>query len=189
MLNSVELPYRTDGFTWSICPISGSLVRSHSRGKIKESIPYKVAEALAYCDNPYLCSSFSADYDCLDIPKATLKKLNRMHRVLLAISNKHFFLSRLYANLHKNMFIDTKDAMTAISKLPMHREYSHLLCLQRTLLAAKTSKSFKAKGVLFIGAFLPTADMHAWIIEDGFQPDENDRDWINFRPMLALYYG
>jgi hypothetical protein len=30
--------------------------------------------------------------------------------------------------------------------------------------------------------------MHAWIIENGTQPDPQDREWILYRPLLALYY-
>ena len=66
-------------------------------------------------------------------------------------------------------------------------ELKHQLCLQRAFLASKISKSFEANGVIFIGAFLPTGDMHAWIIENGIQPDSDDRGWINYRPLLALY--
>lgn len=52
----------------------------------------------------------------------------------------------------------------------------------------KTSKTFKKDGILFIGASLPSGKMHAWIIENGIQPDRLDRNWIMYRPMLALYY-
>ena len=48
--------------------------------------------------------------------------------------------------------------------------------------------NFKKNGVLFIGAQLPLKSLHAWIIEDNFQPDRDDRQWINYRPLLALTY-
>jgi hypothetical protein len=62
-------------------------------------------------------------------------------------------------------------------------------CLQRCLSVAKTSSSFQKSGVIFIGALLPLREMHAWIIEDGQQPDNEDRDWINFTPLLALCFN
>jgi len=41
--------------------------------------------------------------------------------------------------------------------------------------------------VIFIGVFLPSKSMHAWIIEDGIQPDPSDTMWINFQPVAVLY--
>lgn len=29
--------------------------------------------------------------------------------------------------------------------------------------------------------------MHAWIVEDGKQPDPFDDMWINFQPVAAIY--
>jgi hypothetical protein len=79
--------------------------------------------------------------------------------------------------------------MKAISVMHEQEEEYGQRCLQRAMLAVKTSESFKKNGVLFIGALLPTSNMHAWIIEAGTQPDVADRDWILYRPLLAFYYS
>jgi len=42
--------------------------------------------------------------------------------------------------------------------------------------------------VIFIGVFLPSNTMHAWIIEDGKIVDPYDGIWLNFQPVAALYY-
>lgn len=75
-----------------------------------------------------------------------------------------------------------------IAKIPEQELFHERLCLQRSFLALKTSKTFKKNGVLFIGASLPTGNMHAWIIEDNYQPDTLDREWIMYEPLLAFYY-
>ena len=86
------------------------------------------------------------------------------------------------------MFEKTNEAITYINSLPPQVELKHRLCLQRAFLSSKISKSFIKEGVIFIGAFLPTGDMHAWIIENGVQPDFDDRGWVNYRPLLAFYH-
>ena len=72
-----------------------------------------------------------------------------------------------------------------INELPSHDSEA---CLQRALTVAKCSKKFKTHGVVLIGAQLPLKSLHAWIVEDGVQPDPEDRQWVNFLPLLALAY-
>lgn len=187
-LKHIELPYTTEGSTWTISPISGSLLRSKAKICSQISIPQKVKNAIEFCDNPYLCRYHREESQISNISKVTFDQLDRMHSVFLKLNNKHFYLSRLYASIRKNLFLDTYNSLSAISLLPTQKLSGHLLCLQRSLLTAKISKDFESKGVIFIGAFLPSVEMHAWIIEDGFQPDRNDREWIHYRPLLALYY-
>jgi len=187
-LRHFELPFNQDDCSWCICPFSGSLIKASSKPKNSKTVPDKVAQALRYCSNPYLCKPHIREPSERHRFDQTLNTLNRMHRLLERIGSGQFFVSRCYASIRHEIFMDTSHAMAAIGELPSEKEYSHRLCLQRTLLAAKTSKSFKTNGVLFVGSLLPTPDMHAWIIEDGCQPDANDRQWILFRPMLALYY-
>jgi hypothetical protein len=86
------------------------------------------------------------------------------------------------------MFANTRLAFSAVSQLPGHKDSNNDRCLQRSLLVAKTSKSFSQSGVLFIGAEFSTGEMHAWVIENQAQPDPDDRTWINYRPLLALHH-
>lgn len=183
------LPFYKDGYTWSICPFSGSLIKDQTIATIKTNPPEKVIDALKYCNNPYLCKPYDTVYQRkLEVNKTIFVRLNYMHRIFIFLSNKRFFLSRQYANFHKSLFPTTTEAMMAISQLPVEKKQKGKLCLQRTLLALKTSMSFQENGVLFIGALLPAVNMHAWIIENGTQPDVYDRDWILYRPLLAFYY-
>lgn len=190
ILKHIELPYFKDGYTWSICPYSGSLIKDQTNESINNNLPEKISEALKYCNNPYLCQAYDTiSHKTIAVKKSTVNHLSRMHRIFIYLSNKRFFLSKIYSNFTKILFPTTSDAMMAISKIPVQREKRGELCLQRALLAIKTSKSFKRNGVLFIGALLPTVNMHAWIIESGTQPDLDDREWILYRPLLAFYYN
>jgi hypothetical protein len=83
------------------------------------------------------------------------------------------------------MFDSTEQAISKITELYFADAGSD--CLQKTLLAAKTSRSFASDGVLFIGANLPTGHMHAWIIEKNTQPDPVDRHWISYQPLFAIH--
>lgn len=187
-LKHIKLPYYDGNNFWSICPYNGSLLKTESKNYLHPaSIPKKVSKVLKYCNNPYLCNT----YNEIEVKHDNYKlfaELNRMHNRLLKISNKRFYLTRIYSSLRKLMFENTNEAIAYINRLPPQVEYKHQLCLQRAFLAAKISKSFTKDGVIIIGAFLPTGDMHAWIIEDGKQPDIDDRGWINYRPLLAIYY-
>jgi hypothetical protein len=183
-----ELPHTFDNSLWSICPYTGSLIKEYN-GKYRKNknIPQKVSEALEYCNNPYLLGP-NIDYRISSKNKILLEKLKLMHDRLLKINNNRFFITRLYSSLKQIMFDNTSEAILNINSLSIQIDLKHQLCLQRAFLAAKISESFQEKGVLFIGAFLPTGDMHAWIIENGVQPDYEDNGWINYRPLIAFYH-
>lgn len=185
--SSFSIEYR--GFFYSICPYTGNLIQNKNRDKRNENkrLPMKVIHALSICDNPYKCV-YPQESELISIP-SVFEKINNYHKTLLRISNKRFFLTKLYAQAGKPLFRNTTETFTYISQIQEQKESREKLCLQRAFLAMKTSKSFKRNGVLFIGAALPTGNMHAWIIEYGKQPDILDRDWIMYKPLLAFYYN
>lgn len=181
------LPHNDEKYLWQINPSTGSLIRQQSIKKINyKPIPEKVSNALAYCDNPFLCSIFCEE-TASNFSDSNILKVNAFHNKLLAISNRRFLLTKIYSSFKDKIFDSTSQSLNAINTLELHHERRHELCLQRSFLAAKTSKSFTKNGVIFIGAFLPTGDMHCWIIENSAQPDINDRSWINYRPLIAFY--
>ena len=187
-LKHIELPYYNETIVWSICPFTGSLLKSKTeKNAHQEKIPIKVSQALEYCNQPYLCKVNNEI--AISISNVNLFiKLTKMHDRLLKISNNRFYMTRLYSSIKNLMFENTSEAISCINSLPPQVEFKHQLCLQRAFLSAKISKSFIDDGVIFIGAFLPTGDMHAWIIENGKQPDYDDRGWVNYRPLLAFYH-
>lgn len=187
-LKHIALPYYDKDIVWSICPYTGSLLKGSAEKKPnQENIPLKVFQALEYCNQPYLCIVNNK----IEISSSNVNltsKLTKMHDRLLKIGNNRFYMTRLYSSLKNLMFENTNEAITYINSLPPQVEFKHQLCLQRAFLSSKISRGFIENGVIFIGAFLPTGDMHAWIIENGKQPDYDDRGWVNYRPLLAFYH-
>ena len=113
--------------------------------------------------------------------------LKKIYSRLSYLRKKSFLLSVFYTSLRRSLYETSFEAMSDISHLFPEDQYAES-CLQKALTVAKVSKKFKSHGVLFIGAQLPLKSMHAWIIEDGIQPDQADRRWINYLPLLALAY-
>ena len=188
MLSVVRLPVEVDGFIWSLNAITGSLLKSTkplSASALINQIPFKVQNALKYCHSPYELIAPRKIASEQSIPVENLRKLQRFSNNLQTLRGKWLILSLIYAGFPDLIFDNTEIAMEQISKLYNHSIGSD--CLQKTMLAAKTSKSFSDLGVIFIGANLPTGHMHSWIIEDGYQPDLLDRHWISYQPILAIF--
>ncbi len=186
MLHAVRLPVEFEGFWWTISPLTGSLLRHvYKPHSLFDDINQKVRSALEICEHPFNCE-WSPIPSEGRLSEKNFRQLNQMHDRLLWIGNNHFFLSMLYAGLKRNIFATTKEAMSEIALIPEQAIHRDERCLQRCLLAAKTSESFKQNGVLLIGSIPDDGDMHAWIIESDSQPDHMDRGWINYIPMLAI---
>lgn len=185
-MRKVSLPYQKDGEWWYISPLSGSLFRSKERpcGSSQRRSMLKVREAIEFCDNPYYCRWLPND-DSHEHKSPSSMVLKCLGEYFKFLGNRNFFLSVSCAGFNIGLFESTREAFSAISALPGLGGADDS-CLQRSLLAAMVSKSFVTKGVVLIGAELSTGEMHAWIIEDGEQPDSQDRSWINYRPLLAL---
>jgi len=188
-LKHIQLPYYEGDIIWTVCPITGSLLKTnmHKNEKMKMKIPLKVLKAIEFCNQPYSCCLNNDSKEVQPRELKLVEKTNKIHEILLKIGNNRFYLTRLYSSFKHELFNTTVESIFQINSIEIQIELKHRLCLQRAFLAAKISKSFENNGVLFIGAFLPTGDMHAWIIENGVQPDSDDRGWINYRPLLAFY--
>lgn len=187
-MRHVKIPYFDGEYYYEINPFTGNLIR-HKNKICSKSFPKKVIEALFICDNPYLINPHQLDIVESTLDPHEINKLKRMHKMFMKIGNKRFYLSLIYSKIKKDLFDNTKLALRSISmNITDQIERRNELCLQRSLLALKISKSFKHSGVLFIGASLPTGNMHAWIIESNCNPDHQDREWIMYRPLLAFYY-
>lgn len=186
MLRPYLLPILYRDHWWYISPITGSLIKTKKAPVAQHGrhLPRLISAALLHCEDPYLCR-WDPKPITVRLEKPNERRLSTFNRMFLRLGNRRFFLSILYAGISHHLFENTQHAMGAISMMQEHALRRDELCLPRTLLAAKTSKTFQQKGVIFIGALITTGDMHAWIIEDGRQPDPEDRFWINFRPLLA----
>ena len=182
------MPYYDGTANWSICPFTGSLLKT-SNSEYKHAtidIPLKVSRAIECCNQPYLLSLSNEAISPIG-NQNLVEKIEKMHNVILKLGNSRFYIIRLYCSFRHDLFDTTAEAVTNINSLNLQIELKNELCLPKSFLAAKISKSFKDCGVIFIGPHLPTGNMHAWIIENGTQPDSDDRDWVNYRPLLAFY--
>lgn len=98
---------------------------------------------------------------------------------------KHFHIGLfLVSKIRLNIFDDSKTACEVFTKC--HPNNQNILCLPRSIFIATTSKRFKAHGAMFIGVFLPSKHMHAWIIEDRANPCSFDTIWTNFTPVAIM---
>lgn len=188
-LRSYNIPTEIRHHWWWISSYSGSLLKSETPPVFvrQQVYPSRLISALAMCADPYRCKWAS--------PLAAISGINqdqailKMYRRLVWISNKRYLLSLTYSQISSPIFVTTQEAFSAISQIDDESSNRSERCLQRCLLAIKTSRSFREKGVLFIGSMVETREMHAWIIEDGEQPDHEDRSWINHRPLLAYTFA
>ena len=111
----------------------------------------------------------------------------KIYAKLMVFACKHsFYLASLITNLPFIKFNDTKQALQVFLQLFPNTIQQRTLCLSRTLFVAATSKSFKKSGTAFIGVFLPSRKMHAWIIESNGNPDPFDDMWLLYQPVIAI---
>lgn len=184
-LSWTSLPLINGPDVFYLDSITGSLRRKLSSSAKPLTTHAKLASALALCEDPYL---MQASHPCglaSPLPVQSLRGLIVL-RTLRLLWKTHFFLARAYAAHPLPLFRSAKTATAFFHAQTRVEDYDHL-CLPRALFAAKTSAAFVPHGVLFIGAFIPTRLMHAWLIEAGNNPDPRDLAWHHYRPLAALF--
>lgn len=155
--------------------------------------PQKVKSALDVVNNPYLHS----DFQLFQIPKehlvqsfsfstcASFFNVTKLKLFTFFIRN-FFFFKDVISFLCNKKYSNTTYAILNFRRTLKYNQEN--LCLPRTFYAAYTSESFRKNGVLFIGIMLPQRTLHAWIIEDGINPDPYDYYWTQYQPLAAFYY-
>ncbi len=176
-----QIPLKEGNNTYKIDRLTGSLIYYEKRDAIKKSTyPKKLLNALALCDKPYhlLPYDVSGQHQ-IDIKAVIIAKS------IYYISKVNFNISHKINSIIRPKYADSKQGIEVFRQL-YYDEKQDEMCLPRSVFAACMSKKFKNAGVIFIGVFLPSKSMHAWIIENGMQPDVNDNIWINFKPVGAI---
>jgi hypothetical protein len=162
-----------------MCPLTGDLL-SEEREPRPKKYPAKLQQALQLCNQPYnLLSISSGDQD----QNLMAQSAKFGVRKIIYIAKLNFFIARQYAAFKNPVFENSEQAISHFRK--MHSEQNGL-CLPRALFAAKTSQAFESSGVVFLGVFLPSSQMHAWVIENQKQPDSMDNIWLHYRPVAAI---
>jgi hypothetical protein len=162
-----------------MCPLTGDLLSEEKEPRPKQ-YPVKLQQALKLCNRPYnLTSISSGDHD----PDLTIPSAKFGVRKMIYIAKLNFFIARQYAAFTNPVFENSEQAISHFRK--SYRRQNGL-CLPRALFAAKTSRAFETSGVIFLGVFLPSSQMHAWVIENHKQPDTMDNVWLHYRPVAAI---
>lgn len=179
----VSLPLIFKESQYFISELSGDLIiKAKEQGLSTCRFSEKLINALSLCDNPYKLDFSTSS------PKSFLSTSSRIRYkayLMIYLCKINFFLAQKYASLYHRHFCDSSEAIEYFHSVTGNDEINNL-CLPRTLFAAKTSEIFENDGVIFIGAFLPSRSMHAWIIENGIQPDLRDNIWHQYRPIAAI---
>ncbi|MEZ4755339.1 MAG: hypothetical protein R2817_00770 [Flavobacteriales bacterium] len=133
--------------------------------------------------NPYLLKPHSENLERhIQISIAT-----KLYAHLLVLSCRHsFILARLIAHLAPVRFENTSASIEIFHRLYSSALHRRTFCLPRTLFAISTSKTFAHSGTGYIGAFLPSKKLHAWIIENDINPDPKDDIWICYQPVAQI---
>ncbi|WP_366186487.1 hypothetical protein [Flavobacterium ovatum] len=183
-MNIISLPISHSTFQYVFDPVTGLLLEKEMKlKKISQQVPNKKLEkAIHSCNKPYLLRKgvFKNDDFINDI------FIKFYVFALIKTCKVSFLLGKIAANFGRPIFDSSQEAIDYFRKL-YPGGIQNDLCYPRSLFAASTSKKFAKEGVMFIGIFLPSKSMHAWIIEDGIQPDCYDNMWINFQPVAAIY--
>ncbi len=139
----------------------------------------KAETILEYINNPYNTRP------CPPLKRIKISSLIRLYAKSLIWFHKHFYPGiYIFSKIHLSIFENSVEAADAFCQI--HPANQKVLCMPRSIFIATTSKSFKQDGALFIGAFLPSRHMHAWIIENGVNVYRNDFIWINFTPICMM---
>lgn len=174
-----------NGQAYRFEPITGSLLSedAEKRPKHLTELPDRVKLALDLNDEPYTLRPFNPpDTEHVKVPIWL-----RIHARLMVLTCRFSFsLGRMLASLRLPVHANAKEAIIAFRNM-FPGEAQKELCLPRSLYAVATSREFRNSGVVFIGVFLPSRSMHAWVIEDGQQADPFDGVWLNQRPVAVIY--
>lgn len=151
--------------------------------KKKESNPRKMDRSVqqfkCWVDDPY-CLKKRGDSTNMEI-RTPIKWYAR----LLVFLHQHFYLGLyLLSFLRMPLFEDAGSACKAFRTIVPKNQ--NKLCLPRAVFVATTSKRFRKNGAMYIGVFLPSRQMHAWVIEDAMHADGNDSYWQVYTPVAIM---
>lgn len=107
-------------------------------------------------------------------------------RFLTLICAHCYPIAYLCSHLRIPIFENAADASTFFFHVYPDFKRQQVLCLPRAIFIATTSRRFKKYGAMFIGVFLPTVRMHAWVVEDGMCADIYDNQWIYYQPVAMM---
>jgi hypothetical protein len=183
----IKLPLYTTHSYYVLSSFFGHLLRipfSVKSSSYQNKLPPKLASVLNYCARPYTLQP-NLHLSQGDESKKLSLRPKLFLSCLMMVSRFNFWLAYKFLSVARPCFTSSVDAIKYF-RSETCRFDQNTLCLVRCLFGAAHSKKFKKEGAVLIGVFLPSREMHAWIIESGFQPDPLDSIWVNFEPVAAI---
>lgn len=187
-----QIPLVHGGVSYRFSRFSGSLnaltaLNENLGGSCTGKVSPKLNRAIALCRDPYqlapaaiqLCNT-SAN----TLGRQDLRRGVAIANDLIRLCRRQFWLACLSSSFRRPLFENSAEAVSFFREAVDGEQAT--LCLPRALFAAKTSRAFAADGVIFIGIFLPSRSMHAWVIESNSLADPVDDIWTNYQPVAAL---
>lgn len=157
--------------------VNDSFMSSHIDSSV---YPTKVKALYKYVENPYNIKN--------EIPpkhNIKVKPWIKLYAHTTIWLYHHCYLGLyLFSKLDLQIFENSVDAADFFCTISPQEQ--KVLCLPRSIFMATTSKKFKQHGALFIGVFLPSHQMHAWVIESGVNAYRDDFMWTNFTPISIM---
>lgn len=169
------------GKSYTFLPVWGYTVSNRS-SKTSTILTTKAGRIMNFVENPYAISLNS--YPTVQRRHFSLRL--RLYARALVWAHANFYpLVWALSHLRMGLFENAMEATDAFCQIIGYQN-QRLLCLPRSIFAATTSRQFKHNGAMFIGGFLPTRHMHAWIIENGQNAYRYDYSWINYKPLAVM---
>jgi hypothetical protein len=169
---------------YSLHKTFGFLLEYTSNRSRRNNEPKEINSALAQVSNPYaLKVNIHVSYSKIQVKNFPFAMF--LAKTYTFLCRKSFLFVRVLSLCHFRVFSTTEEAILFYRKLYPGEQQD--LCLPRSLFSSCTTRSIDNKRFLFIGVFLPSRAMHAWIIEDGKNPDVFDDIWICYQPVAVMY--
>lgn len=151
------------------------------------SAPFKCNLNIENVNEPYRIKETETvnSADSIDLPYCPSKLITLYAKLLIWLSSHCYPLLFIASFLRLNLFSNGKIASEIFRKI--HPNNQNILCLARSIFIATTSRNFVSDGTLFIGAFLPTHSLHAWVMEKGQNVCSYDKYWTNYVPLSIMY--
>lgn len=172
-----------DGRCYKYVPLLGRVLSysSLSHNSDHNSIKIlRIKEIMAPVDNPFLLEYRG----CASVEHVSI--FIREYAKLLVFSYRHCYLLFFLLSFLRFPVFDDAGVSNMVFRSIFNQDKQTSLCLPRSVFIATTSKRFNKHGAMFIGVFLPTRNMHAWVIEDNSVADVFDYTWTMYTPISIL---
>lgn len=179
----IRMPVHYQGDVYFFEGITGSLMRRPAKPSdaAVPTIEGIAGKCLSEVTDPYLLKGRALP----TTPQRISLGVRLYASILTWLCRYAFPLGRLWAKIPLSCYPDAGVATRVYYKL-YPGEQQRNLCLPRAFFARSTSRRFRKHGAMFIGVFLPSVQMHAWVLEDGMHADYYDNNWVNYAPVAIF---